>query len=300
MEIKDEKRAREARLKRHDISVKPDGKENTFAVTLASDMAGQVPEWIQLLPFGLVKSVKGDFNVDGESLAEIIGYFEARGNDVVIDYEHQTLDGGQAPAAGWVKELQDRGPNGLWARVDWTERAREYLANKEYRYLSPVVLVRRADNKAVAIHSVALTNAPAMSGVRPIVNNITKELVAMALREGKIAPALKEWAEQYALKDMDGFKAFLDQAPQMVPLSPAPGRGGGKPGAGADEVQMSVNKLLGVSEEDFKKYGQEAYNHSGIILTNKDSFYCQSDDIQVKVNKLLGISEEDFKKYGQV
>ncbi|NPV89246.1 MAG: hypothetical protein HPY50_00540 [Firmicutes bacterium] len=263
-------------------------------------MAGQVPEWIKLLPFGLVKSVKGDFNVDEESLTEIIGYFEARGNDVVIDYEHQTLDGGQAPAAGWVKELQDRGPDGLWARVDWTERAREYLANKEYRYLSPVVLVRRADNKAVAIHSVALTNAPAMSGVRPIVNNITKELVTRALREGKIAPALKEWAEQYALKDLDGFKAFLDQAPQMVPLSPAPGRGGGKLGAGADEVQMSVNKLLGVSEEDFKKYGQEAYNHSGMILTNKAGFYGQSDDIQVKVNKLLGISEEDFKKYGQV
>lgn len=323
--------------------------ENTFAVTLASDMAGQVPEWIQLLPFGLVKSVKGDFNVDGESLAEIIGYFEARGNDVVIDYEHQTLDGGQAPAAGWVKELQDRGPDGLWARVDWTERAREYLANKEYRYLSPVVLVRRADNKAVAIHSVALTNAPAMSGVRPIVNKHTKEddgmkfleelarllgltgqaseadalaavkalkdkaevaahkevlelldlkegaglvevkgkvialknpsgyvraeefkalqeklaqrerdeLVTRALTEGKIAPAQKAWAEQYTLKDQEGFKAFLEQAPQVVPLNPAPGGGGGKSGAGADDVQMSVNKMLGISEEDFKKYGAE-------------------------------------------
>ncbi|MDH7577936.1 MAG: hypothetical protein QHH75_08960 [Bacillota bacterium] len=63
-------------------------------------------------------------------------------------------------------------------------------------------------------------------------------------------------------------------------------------------MQAKINRLLGVTEEDFKKYGQESYNHSGMIQTNKDSF-CQSDDIQVKVNKLLGVSEEDFKKYGQ-
>jgi len=324
---------------------------NSFAVSLASDMAGQVPEWIQLMPFGLVKSVKGDFTADGESMAEIISYFAARGNDIVIDYEHQTLEGGQAPAAGWIKELQDRGPDGLWARAEWTEKAKEYLANKEYKYLSPVVLVRRADNKAVAIHSVALTNAPAISGVRPIVNkdgkkkeddNMEKfleqlantlglkdqpdqakmlevvkalkdeaeaetvahkevlellnlkegaglaevkgrvvalknpsgyvraedfkalqdklgqrerdELVARALSEGKITPAQKQWAEQYALKDQEGLKAFLDQAPQIVPLGTIAG-GKGTPGSSAvDDVQASVNKMLGISEEDFKKY----------------------------------------------
>lgn len=321
--------------------------ENTFAVALANDLAGSAPEWVQLLPFGQVRSAKGDFIVDEESVAEIIGTFEARGNDIVIDYEHQTLEGVEAPAAGWIKELEDRGTEGLWARVEWTPRAAQYLANKEYRYLSPVVLVRRADLRAVAIHSVALTNAPAISGVRPIVNKYSKEddgmpkfveelaqilglggqpdeakileavkalrdrpepvahkevlelldlkenaglaevkgrilalknpsgyvrieefkalqdklaqrerdeLVARALAEGKITPAQKEWAEAYALKDQEGFKAFLAQAPQVVPLSPAPG-GGKPPGAGLDDVQVMVNKLLGVSEEDFKKYG---------------------------------------------
>ncbi|MEW6065814.1 MAG: hypothetical protein AB1538_11735 [Bacillota bacterium] len=64
-------------------------------------------------------------------------------------------------------------------------------------------------------------------------------------------------------------------------------------------MQAKINRLLGVTEEDFKKYGQESYNYSGMIQTNKDSFYGQGDDIQVKVNKLLGVSEEDFKKYGQ-
>lgn len=81
------------------------------------------------------------------------------------------------------------------------------------------------------------------------------ELVARALAEGKITPAQKEWAEQYALKDQEGFKAFLEQAPQVVPLKPAPGSGPGKPATAVDDVQALVNKMLGVSDEDFKKYG---------------------------------------------
>ena len=40
----------------------------------------------------------------------------------------------------------------------------QYLENKEYRYLSPVVNVRKADNKAVGLHSLALTNTPAIEG----------------------------------------------------------------------------------------------------------------------------------------
>ena len=80
------------------------------------------------------------------------------------------------------------------------------------------------------------------------------ELVARALSEGKITPAQKQWAEQYALKDQEGLKAFLDQAPQIVPLGTIAG-GKGTPGSSAvDDVQASVNKMLGISEEDFKKY----------------------------------------------
>ena len=138
-------------------------------------------------------------------MAEIISYFAARGNDIVIDYEHQTLEGGQAPAAGWIKELQDRGPDGLWARAEWTEKAKEYLANKEYKYLSPVVLVRRADNKAVAIHSVALTNAPAISGVRPIVNKDGKKK-----EDDNMEKFLEQLANTLGLKDQPDQAKMLE------------------------------------------------------------------------------------------
>lgn len=333
--------------------------ENTFLVVLGSDLGGNVPEWVQLLPSGQVHSVKGDFKVDDESASSIIDYYKSRENDIVIDYEHQTLDGVEAPAAGWIKEIENRGKEGIWAKVEWTERAQQYIASKEYRYLSPVVMVRKKDHKAVAIHSVGLTNAPAISGMRPIINKINEEneeddkmseflknlaallglegepdeakvmetvkslvekgesggggdvvankevlqlldlkedatleevkgkvialknpsgyvkveefraleeklkkqecedLVQMALSQGKVAPAMKAWAEEYAIKDPAGFKAFLEQAPQVVPLNQIAGNDKVEKGGDLSEADKVVCKQLGLSEETLKKYGGE-------------------------------------------
>lgn len=65
---------------------------------------------------------------------------------IPIDYEHQTLKDMQAPAAGWVKDITLKS-DGIYGAVDWTERAAEYLKNREYKYISPVVTLRNADKK---------------------------------------------------------------------------------------------------------------------------------------------------------
>lgn len=132
------------------------------------------PEVVKILPLGKVKSQKGDFLVDEESYRAIKNTFLKRGLDIVVDYEHQTLENVQAPAGGWIKQMfiQD---GAIAAKVEWTPKAQEYLKNKEYRYLSPVVLVRKSDSKAVVLHSVALTNTPAIDGMYPIVNSIDIE-----------------------------------------------------------------------------------------------------------------------------
>ena len=129
-----------------------------------------VPNEIKILPLGMVHSQKGDFQVDDESVEMIRRYFKERKLDLVIDYEHQTLQDIQAPAGGWIKDIY-KGEDALIAKVEWTQKAAEYLKNKEYRYLSPVVLVRKKDRKAMKLHSVALTNTPAIDGMFPIVNS---------------------------------------------------------------------------------------------------------------------------------
>lgn len=44
------------------------------------------------------------------------------------------------------------------------------------------------------------------------------EAVALALKDGKISAAQKEWASQYALKDPEGFSGFLEKASPVVPM----------------------------------------------------------------------------------
>ena len=128
------------------------------------------PKEFQIFPYGQITlSIDGVAYLDDEAMNTIISGFEKRGNDMVIDYEHQTLSGNQAPAAGWIKRLVNKGKDGLWAVVEWTDKAREYIAKKEYRYFSPVFWVRDGDRKIIALKNVALTNDPQTNNLRPII-----------------------------------------------------------------------------------------------------------------------------------
>lgn len=135
-----------------------------------------VPDRVLLAPWGNVESTGGSFVVDEESVELVKAAFADHATDTPIDYEHQTLGGsyaspnGQAPAAGWIKSIEAEPGVGLVASIEWTEQAKQMLAAKEYRYLSPVALIRKRDRKLIGIHSAALTNKPAIKGMQPIVN----------------------------------------------------------------------------------------------------------------------------------
>ena len=330
-----------------------------------------VPSEIKILPLGRVHSQKGDFTVDDESVELIRKQFKDRKLDLVIDYEHQTLADVQAPAGGWIKDIY-KGDDALIAKVEWTPKATEYLKNKEYRYLSPVVMVRKRDQKATALHSVALTNTPAIDGMFPVVNSLTiedyseggttmdlkeiakalglpetateeevkkaveeavkaaqkvkemegkgegstgegtdapaevvanstilklleldenaktedvaasimalkaggdkataatvlalkekierkeaEEAVQLALKEGKITAAQTDWAREYAMKDADGFKKFMDKAVAVVPQGKMALKDAPAENTKTDDVDMAILKNCGISEEDMKKY----------------------------------------------
>lgn len=218
-----------------------------------------VPTEIKILPLGRVHSQKGDFNVDDESFELIRKQFKDRKLDLVIDYEHQTLSDVQAPAGGWIKDLY-KGEDAIIAKVEWTPKAAEYLKNKEYRYLSPVVLVRKRDQKATAIHSVALTNTPAIDGMFALVNSLDIEDISeggniMDLKELAKALGLPETATEEEIK-----KAVEDAAKAAEKLKEMdgkkPGEGDGKPGdgepkpEGADMVANStILSMLGLKAD---------------------------------------------------
>ncbi len=140
---------------------------SSHATVLPDDAGGRV--WIQLLPAGTVSGRDGRGPFVFGDRAGLAAIAEATRRwagpvDLVIDYEHQSLNaaenGRPAPAAGWVGEFEAR-DDGLYGRVRWTEAARAMIAAHEYRYLSPVFFHSDA-GEVLALQSAALTNTPNM------------------------------------------------------------------------------------------------------------------------------------------
>lgn len=100
----------------------------------------------------------------------IIASLAARKDDVLIDYEHQSLTsaktGGLAPAAGWFKHAEWRDGDGLYAiDVRWTSKAAAMIAAKEYRFISPVFEFDKRTGEVTKLLSAGLVNQPALSGL---------------------------------------------------------------------------------------------------------------------------------------
>ena len=120
-----------------------------------------MPEWIEVLPAGEFYGYDGRKFINNQPDA-VIASRNQQGRDLVIDWEHTTEKkapiGEEAPAAGWVKDYQNR-EGKINTQVEWTPRAAEQIKNKEYRYISPVFM----HDKAGLIHklvSIGLTNKP--------------------------------------------------------------------------------------------------------------------------------------------
>lgn len=141
----------------------------------------EAPGRFQIMPWGkylsgVLEGEPVEVTVDDETAGLLIGAFNARGIDVVIDYHHQSEglnlppDGIQR-AAGWIKKLEAVPGDGIYAICEWTPRGAELIAQKELRYPSWAGDIRDEDLRPVEITSVALTNKPFIDGMKPIVNS---------------------------------------------------------------------------------------------------------------------------------
>ena len=208
------------------------------------------PKSFLLCPYGeqhYTKDGKEDaFRFSPESADRVIREFHSRARDLVIDYEHQTLTGGKAPAAGWIGDLE-KTEQGLVAKVNyWTDAAADLLQKREYRYFSPTFLM--SGKEVTALHSVALTNHPAMHGVAALAakdtaiinqpenpgktkgNNMTKTELALRKLLGDTALALSDETDGQTAARIE---ALAEELPELRVKK---------------NIAEEVKKLLGVPE----------------------------------------------------
>ena len=164
-------------------------------LTLAN---GNAPEWIHLLPQGCFagRDGRGPYELANpdEVIRATMTHFGSA--DLPMDYDHQlehvTKNGMPAPASGWVKALEARA-DGIWARVEWTVKAANHVAAREYRYVSPVFYHDSA-GRIGRIESVALTNQP----------NLTLKALSSTIKESRM--------------DMKTLASILGAPPDTTPV----------------------------------------------------------------------------------
>jgi phage I-like protein len=336
-----------------------------LGVDLSADVA---PTAFRILPAGEFRAWDGRPSdcpawrceeADGKRVAAELA---ARTRQSVIDYEHATLkakkDAVKAPAAGWFKTAEWRA-DGLWLTgVEWTAMAAREIADKAYRYISPVFTYDEKTGRVGSLLHAALTNEPgldaltdlaalaayillpspthravrepplpsedsmecqkklraaldlaetateteALSAVAALKTNVAalsaqalapdpakyapvaaltavqaekaelsgklaalqaqidggkvEALIEKGKADGKLPPAIEDWARDLGRKDIAALTAYLEKCPAGV--KPGQTQTGGKPPDGQGVAALSaedkeVIKALGISREQFAK-----------------------------------------------
>lgn len=138
---------------------------------LSEQLSPSSKAMFRILPAGRFKAADGRPGNGSWVLTQDIGNAlisaaKASAADYPIDYEHQTLEtvknGAPAPAAGWFKNLEWK-EDGLYVMdARWTDRAKDMIDRNEYRYISPVFTYDEKSFAVRRLHSIALTNTPAL------------------------------------------------------------------------------------------------------------------------------------------
>lgn len=138
-----------------------------------------IPKEIHILPMGVWDHpAYGKIIINANDIREFKSNFDRKiRKDIPITEGHEVMD--EKPAVGWFKELREDS-NGLYATVEWTEKGKELLTKKYYKYFSPEFYREYEDPETREITrnvlvGGALTNKPYF-----------KELEAVVLSEHKI------------------------------------------------------------------------------------------------------------------
>lgn len=126
---------------------------------------GKLPERIVLIPAGKIIEGRDGRSWKNDDPQRVINFLNARNKELVLDFEHSSElkapKGEPAPAAAWLSDFALDSDGALTAAVNsWTPAGEKAVTDKEYRYISPVILYDPKTMQIAGISSVGLTNSP--------------------------------------------------------------------------------------------------------------------------------------------
>ena len=214
-------------------------------VSCAGSVVGTGLKEVIICPAGEVHSLNGLFVLDDQAAEEILRAYTEHATPVLVDWEHEsTKPGTRAPAAGWVRKLWMDRMRGLRGLVDWTDKARQAIRNGEYKFLSPTLLIRKSDRRAVKLVSVGLVNQPAIGGLQELAASSR----STSLRKESTMP--NEPSTKPSMEDVEKQQQLADQA-MMKPLKRIRELlGMSTDNSFADVLEAAADRLANWLEED--------------------------------------------------
>ncbi|WP_416242754.1 phage protease [Azospira sp. APE16] len=165
---------------------------------------GDAPTEAHLLPPGPFRAMDGrpgnmdgvqcqDWQLNAAIAARVIALASSRKNDILIDFEHQSLrsadNGKRVEAAGWIpRTLEWREGKGLYAlNISWVGDTASLIVSKKYRYLSAIFLFDVLTGEVLEILSVGLTNTPGLDGLDALADLARKQSAISTEKEADMA-----------------------------------------------------------------------------------------------------------------
>jgi phage I-like protein len=237
----------------------------------------EVPDEIHVVPTGKWDHpVYGEMEITPADIAEFVKNFRDKVRlDLRITAGHDNgMSGGELPAIGWFKELYDRGVNGLYAFVEWTEEGKKLLQDGAFKYFSPEFYEQYSDpetggKRSHVLVGGALTNMPYFKELDPVVafsepgimNQFSQPMdlkTVLAKKADELSADEKAFVREHKAElDADQQPAFAsvleestEEKPEDEPEDKPEDAPADKP---ADEVQASEKnkgKVIAMSEAE--------------------------------------------------
>lgn len=135
-------------------------------------------------------------NLTEDSLQRLADQLNASNEQILVDADHASCRTGierDTSACGWLEKFFVKPLKGLWAKLKLTNKGRDLVENRVYRFLSPVFRLDE-NGEPIQLNSVAMTNCPALApDITPIINTKpNKETIQMEMTKEELVTLIKD------------------------------------------------------------------------------------------------------------
>ena len=154
-------------------------------------------------------------NLTEESLQRLADQLNSSNEQILVDADHASCRAGiekDTSACGWLEKFFVKPLKGLWAKLKLTNKGRDLVENRVYRFLSPVFKLDE-NGEPMQLNSVAMTNCPALAPeIAPIINTKPKqETLEMEMTKEQLVDLIKE-----TVKSMEAAEEKAEEVKETV------------------------------------------------------------------------------------